>query len=257
MRNLSDEVAFSYITAYGHSNDGIRVDDGITTDIFDFLTTYDNLANGVDVNTQIGGVTDSLSYNNSTFGFDLTNLGDAVIEANESYDNNYGFVVSKGSSGSEVVVGNADLSLGRGNIAYNNSTTGISGGGNVSILGNVSFGHTGSNDQGISVGSGTAGYNIVYGNYDGIVSSSSALVEYNRVYGNSNRGINASNSGSTLLGNVVYSNLVGIVAPFNQTVRNNIIYANTDYGVALTGGGPTFENNTVLPGAGRCRSRIR
>ncbi len=159
-------------------------------------------------------------------------------------------MVSKGSAGSEVVVGNADLSLGRGNIAYNNATTGISGGGNVSILGNISFGHAGSNDQGISVGSGTAGYNIVYGNYDGIVSSSSALVEYNRIYGNSNRGIYATNSGSTVLGNVVYSNLVGIVAPFNQTVRNNLIYANTDYGVALTGGGPTFENNTVFQAQG-------
>jgi parallel beta-helix repeat protein len=244
VRNVSDDVALSHITTYGHTSDGIRIDGGSTSDVLDFLITHDNGGDGVRVNALIGGVSDSVSFNNDGDGFTLLNIGDAIVEANIAYGNTFGFDITKGSSGTQVVVGNSDLSLGRGNIVYNNATYGIQGGGGVLIVGNTVYGHTGANDAGIDVGGGIARLNVVYGNYDGI-RVSSGTVENNRVYANSNRGIYASPGNATVTGNVIYSNRIGIVAANTNTIRNNLIYDNTDYGIYSNDGSSVIESNTI------------
>ncbi len=112
------------------------------------------------------------------------------------------------------------------------------------IVGNTAYGHTGTNDRGISVGSGVARYNVVYGNYDGINVGSGGIAEYNRVYANSNRGLVTTNN-ATLIGNVVYSNRIGIDLRNTNTVRNNLVYANTDFGIFVSNGSPVIESNTI------------
>src|SRR5690606_7478511 len=106
----------------------------------------------------------SLVYGNGRYGIELSGVSGARVEANEAYGNQYGIVVSGGSA--QTIIGNTDVSLGRGNLVHDNIAGGISASSNVLVAGNTVWGHAGVNDYGISVSSNASVWdNVVYGNY--------------------------------------------------------------------------------------------
>ena len=58
---------------------------------------------GIYINGAIGGVTDSLSYDNRDYGIYLNETGNAVIEGSEVYGNNYGIYAPYVSSGTLTI----------------------------------------------------------------------------------------------------------------------------------------------------------
>lgn len=261
--NASDNLTGSYLTATGHSQDGIRVEAGSTVTAFDHLYTSNNLRDGIFIGGTIGAFSNSIAhsngshgitlanagapriennstYNNGNIGLSISTSGNALIEGNESYFNRTG--VSVVNSGPVAVFGNADLTLSRGNKVHDNSQAGISAGGSVLVTGNLVYGQSGSEDVGITLDTGVeATRNVVFGNYNGI--DGSGLIRENRVYANTNVGIR-SNIG-TVRGNVVYSNTIGVEVT-SSVVANNLVYANSGLGIRGWGGnGSQVVNNTV------------
>jgi hypothetical protein len=262
----SDNFSGSHLTAWGHAAEGMRIDTNNPLWNIEHLTAYGNGATGIWLDGPLGNVshvishnnaghgvyiqgaaavsfTDSLTYANTQSGIELSGVGGARVEANESYGNQYGISVTGGTG--LTVIGNGDIALGRGNLVYGNSVGGISAGYNVQVAGNSVWGHAGVNDWGINVwGGASATDNVVWSNYNGIVGSSSGVIDRNRVYANVAWGITASNN--NLTGNVVYSNARGIqFSGSGQTFANNLVYDNTTTAVEAWGANLTLRNNTL------------
>ncbi|WP_291990075.1 right-handed parallel beta-helix repeat-containing protein, partial [Luteitalea sp.] len=262
----SDNFSGTRLTAFGHASDGMRIDTNNPLWDISHLTAYANGGYGIwldgplgDVsnvlahgNTQSGvyiqgttavSFTDSLVYGNGRYGIELSGVSGARVEANEAYGNQYGIVVS--GSSTQTIIGNTDLSLGRGNRVYDNTIAGISASNNVLVVGNTVWGHVGVNDFGIGVSSNSSAWdNVVYGNYTGITASSTGSVNRNRVYANTSWGIVASSV--DLSGNVVYSNAQGVRwSGGGHTFRNNLVYDNATQALDLWGSNLTVANNTL------------
>src|SRR5262249_15624023 len=149
---------------------------------------------------------DNVSYGNQGDGLNVANAGVAKAEANSIYGNSgYGINLTNTNTISPAVIGNSDLTLGRGNRIHDNGPGGILASGNVLITGNAVFNHP--TGTGIQLFNGTTANNVVHDNANGIAQSF-GLVEGNRVYHNSADGI-AAGPGAIVQSNVVYSNLVG------------------------------------------------
>jgi len=247
-----------YITAFDHSVDAIRIETQSPGAVFDHLTAYDSGTvtshNGIYISGLIGGLSDSLAYDNTGYGIYLTGTGNAAVEANEAYGNRYGLYVNNTVSSTITVIGNEDLALGRGNLVHDNSDTGIfSGGSNVLIAGNTVSGHTGTLRAGIHMSGGRTWGNVVYGNYYGI--NGTGDIQQNRVYDNIGIGIRTSGTGGEITGNAVYSNPVGIDVSYYYSsgaqLINNLVYGNGVSGLVLNGGnGHTVINNSFYAPTG-------
>ncbi len=172
----------------------------------------------------------------------------------EAFGNQNGFYVTNNVSGTRTVIGNENLSLGRGNKVHDNSQSGIFANAQNStaiVVGNTVNSHRASLfGTGIQAGNGVEiARNAIYDNWTGISTSGSSPIRENRVYGNVGTGINANNN--PLTSNVIYNNSVGIVATASQALfSHNLIYANTTTGVKISQGGPDLVNNTIYQSAG-------
>ena len=190
--------------------------------------TYSNSGSGLQLASAIApSITGNRAYNNGDTGFSVS-AGAGVFEANEAFLNRVGIVVQ--GLGGTLTIGNADLSLQRGNKVYDNLQTGISASGSALVIGNTVSGHSGTGDIGISAVADVA-LNVVFGNFDGIVGS--GLVRENRVYRNTGLGIR---SAGTVRGNVVYSNAIGFELSGAFVAVNNLVYANSVQGAGLSEG---------------------
>ncbi|MCA9139564.1 MAG: right-handed parallel beta-helix repeat-containing protein, partial [Planctomycetales bacterium] len=223
-------LSLANVDTFGNQNHGIwvRGSVGPVTNVH----AWENTAAGLYIEGNVHSVTDSEFHDNGGTGLSLGGAGSVQVLRNESYRNQNGLVVT-GTTGS--VIGGSDLTLGDGNLVYENRGNGISIGGDVLIAGNTVYGHA--SGTGISAGwqGGRVERNVVYGNRTGISSTNAPVVD-NRVFG-SELAISARNSS----GNVVYSSNKGISG---SIVMNNLIYDIGD--VAIDSYGPQIiRNNTV------------
>ncbi len=254
VHNASGNFVGSYLTATGNLLAGIRIEsDSSSNAVLTGLVADNNTGDGVYVGGPFVSLTSSTSYDNTGDGFDLANAGAAVLTGDTAYGNSTGFSVTNSTSSTTTDVGNATLTLGLGNKAYNNSSNGIYANGSVLVAGNVAYGQSGTGDAGIDLVQGaTATENIVYNNYDGILSATNAsTISNNLAYDNANVGIEG-DYGATLTGNVSDNNGIGIrsMSPPNVVpgpyLTNNLVHDNTVQGIWLTGGhNAQINNNTV------------
>ncbi len=237
---------------------GIRIDSGTavselgnSTLVHNGFGSVSNHQSGIFIDGLIGRLHDTSVTYSGDRGISLIDPGAARIEANVSA-HNAGSGLSIVNSEYEqptAIVGNANLSLGLGNIFDDNNGSGISASGAVLVAGNTVSNTRGVFNVGISATG--AGYptgvevasNAVYNNYRGI--QGARLTHNNRVYHNTEIGI--LNSGQ-IDENVVYSNDVGIYTQYG--LRNNLVYANSFRGIYLYSTGfAGFQvdvvNNTV------------
>ena len=270
VHNGSTNFDGQHLIVSNNTQNGIVIETDAEASTVDYLTAFDNGGTGISISTPVDSVSNSSAFQNGQYGIYLSGVVDAMLENNhvysnntgiyvnangatrlednDVYDNNTGIYVRNSSSGAQAVLGNADLSLDRGNRVYNNLATGIYAYGNVLVSGNHIYGQIGSGDVGLYLYSARATQNIVQGNYRGIVTDyyGTSTLEYNRVYDNTAEGILASGY-DTLRGNVVYSNSVGLqVNSRAQMLVNNLVYGNTTHGIWLYGNnGVQLVNNTV------------
>ena len=272
VRNGSDAFEASWITAWGHDQDGMLIESNSPFGTLDHLTAYGNTRFGIQVDGDFAAITDSLAYGNGNTGIYVTggvdlfadnlahsqtqswgiylgNPGNSQILRNESRDNRHGMFVSNGTG--MAWVGSLDLAAGNGNRVHDNNGTGLSlQFAGVHAAGNTVYGQDGANQVGLSLSSGAqATSNLVYDNHFGI-DAFGATVTNNRVYHNSATGIQANQS--SVNGNVVYSNARGVVWSGSNaySVRNNLVYDNSQGGFSLSGSGLQFLNNTVVQDTG-------
>ena len=251
--NASTNLAASHVSAVANSQDGIRLDTGSSALGLDHLRADQNSGSGIWIDGLLGSLSDSVISNNLSTGVRLNNTGAVRVEANEVFNNagSGGIQATNTLTGSPLVIGNADLLIGRGNRIHNNSNAGVAATGNVDVVGNTIYGHAGSTGKGISlITNATATHNVAFSNGVGIYSNSGQITE-NRIYHNTSSGILLDGS-PVVSGNIVYSNPYGIQGQFASvgTLIGNILYANSIAGVTVVtagyyGGTTTLANNTI------------
>lgn len=253
VHNVSSNFSGTYLTLANNSLDGIRLDaDSSANALLDHITATGNGRDGISIGGLGVNLTSSIAHNNAVAGIRYDNSGAVSITGNQSYSNKFGLVITNGNGNPLSTVGNADLSLGVGNIIHDNTTYGINASGSVVVAGNTVFNTGAPTPTGDSVGinlaiGAWATQNIVYGNYTGISSSGggSSAITNNRVYNNAGTGILASNS-TPASGNVSYANAVGIEGDNSPTWSNNLLYADSVAGIWLHNGfAANIFNNTI------------
>ena len=250
----SDNLNASFITSRNQTLDAIDISGNHPGANFVGLVAENAGRNGIVISSAITSLTDGRASNNADRGLLLTGTGNARIEAMEINGNRIGIEVSNNVVGTQTLVGNSNLALGRGNKIHDNLQIGVFAFSRTLVAGNtVSGQRLSSLGTAIQVaGSGTEVLrNVVFDNQRGIVAADSAPVRENRVYGNLNTGIIVSNA-SPLLANVVYDNTIGIAATAIQSqIANNLIYDNATFGLKLSqGSGPQIVNNTIYTTTG-------
>ncbi|RLB07355.1 MAG: hypothetical protein DRG59_06530, partial [Deltaproteobacteria bacterium] len=253
VHNGSDNLQASYIEAYDHSLDAIRIEESSTPHVFDHLTAYDAGEVGIYISGEIGGLKNSISYNNQDYGIYLENTGNAAIEGNEVYGNRSGIYASNNLGGTTTVIGNSDLSLSLGNIVHDNSQWGLDLRGATEAIGNAIFGHTESYYGGIVLSGGEVSHNVIFNNSYGI--SGYGTITGNRIYNSDSRGINLSSSLGTVTENIIYSSPIGIYVSgyggHSATIKNNLIYDNSSSGISIhSGNNHEIINNTFYETGG-------
>ncbi len=250
----SDSFSASYITARNQTLDAIDITPNNSAANFVGMVAENAGRHGIVITGPFASLSDGRAINNVDRGIYLTGSGNAHIEAMEASGNQYGIHLTNNAAGTRTVVGNDDLSLGRGNWVHHNNTSGILANAQNStaiVVGNTANTHRSSIfSTGIQASNGVEiARNVVYDNWTGINTSGTSPVRENRVYGNVGTGINANNN--PLTANVIYNNPAGIVATASQAlISNNLIYANTTTGIRIPGGGPDLVNNTIYQSAG-------
>jgi len=253
VHDQSTNLLAKNITANANSLDGVRIEGGSNNAALENISATGNKRFGIYVASTIDHLTGSSVTLNLSHGIDLEQPGAVRLENNVVAQNlGNGIYITNTISGN-AVIGNTDLSLGKGNIISGNAGHGIQtfslgGVGTVLIAGNTISGHTGFNQAGISSGSNvTVTSNIVFDNFNGIDGPITSPVSNNRIYHNSNFGINVFNG--NLTGNVIYSNSIGINGA-GGTIRNNLVYGNSTFAIVVTQSNMQLINNTILQTTG-------
>jgi autotransporter-associated beta strand protein/parallel beta-helix repeat protein len=246
----STNVNVAYLSANNSSQDGVRIEGGSTPALLSHVTTFNNGQYGMFVQASLAQFDHNAAYNNADTGIYLQDPGNLAIENNDSYLNGgYGVVANNGVNGTQLIIGNADLTLGKGNRVHDNVRSGIAASGYVQVVGNTVYGHLHTNEAGIQVGNGVpVSRNDVFNNYRGIQVLGATTVGENRVYHNTEIGIYAQYA-STIRSNVVYSNATGVqVDVFGYyapgLIANNLIYANSLVGINISG--PNSQQSTII-----------
>jgi len=250
----SNNFSASYITAYDHTAEGVRIETNSPASVLDHLVVYgtgDSTGDSaIYVEGPIGEITNTLSYGNTGYGLYLRGTGDARVTGGEFYGNQIGIHVDNTLSGTTTVIGSTDLQAGAGNFVHDNLLYGINARNRSLVAGNTVYGHTDSyQGRGIYLsGSAAADSNVVFGNLDGIVGSGEML--RNRVYDNVRYGLHVTSYGGTVAENVSYSNETGLYVNTyggsQAIVRNNLIYGNANDGLKIhNGSGHQIVNNTI------------
>src|SRR5439155_21999234 len=165
VRNGSLGFSASFLNMENQSLDGIGLDSGGTVTELADITATNNGRYGILVNGAIGTLLDSVAAGNRSSGIFLSNPGDVYIHDNASYGNQgdglkvvnaglakleansvygnsgYGINLTNTGTSSPAVIGNSDLTLGRGNSVHGNGRGGIFASGNVLIAGNTVYNH--------------------------------------------------------------------------------------------------------------------
>ncbi|MFM7161982.1 MAG: right-handed parallel beta-helix repeat-containing protein, partial [Planctomycetaceae bacterium] len=251
VRNGSTNFRGDRLTSLNNSSHGFLLESDAVASQVDFLAAGGNGGDGIRILTSVDSVSNSLAYNNTGTGIFLSHSGaTTAVEANRVYGNRVGIDAS-----GNVVVGNANLAAGRGNLVSGNSSDGIRASGSL-VVGNTVWGHTGSGAAGVLLtNSAPARDNVVHGNSYGIRGSqSSTEITRNRVFNNSLVGIRAL-YGSAIQGNVVYANPIGLETVYENgwfygTISNNLIYANPGMAIRLQGQGARITGNTIYQPTG-------
>ncbi len=254
VRNTSTNLSANRFTSRLNSQEGIRLEAGSSILLFDGVNATGNGGNGMWINGSVATLRNGLISNNSATGLVLQNVGNASVYGNEIANNIgrdvYGIQVTN-VNGGMTVIGDPNLTLGRGNRIHDNTSYGINATGSVQIVGNTVYNHVGVENYGIvGTSSTTISKNVVRANTNGIsVSGISNTVQGNRVYNNAGVGIALVN-GSSANQNVVYSNAVGIRSN-SAALTNNVVYANTNRAIQVDGGSfGTLVNNTIHQAVG-------
>ncbi|MEX2185792.1 MAG: right-handed parallel beta-helix repeat-containing protein [Pirellulales bacterium] len=258
IRNGSENFVGDRLTAAHASLDGLRIESTAAGSTLDRITSTANGRYGISVDGPIEHIFDGdIGFNQDagirvSYGAAATNT--VRIEGNTVHDNRGSGIFTNYSG--PTVVGNEDLSAGRGNIVRDNAGYGIEVyNATALVLGNTVSGQRTAGRAGIYT-AGTAAKNVVFDNYAGIDGGGS-LIANNRVYGNKTVGIRVG-GGRVAIGNVVYANGaelnpelgVGIEAVSNgASISNNVVYGNTGQGIRLRGSA-SVVNNTVYQTAG-------
>ncbi len=252
VRDGSTSFNADRVRSIGATQRGMLIDSGSSAGALSRLLVDGSLGPGLKIEVPLGSLTDSVLRNNAGTGLELIDVGPAVIEANQIFNN-----VGTFATGVEITqsftasptFGSPSLEAGRGNIVHSNSR-GIKVQGAVSVVGNTIYNHVGTNSYGIeSNGNSTLSRNVIYGNTNGIVSGGTSTIQENRLYNHSGTAIVAL-GGSPIQRNVVYSNSIGIRAN-TGTIANNVLYANADASVALSpASNLTLVNNTIVQTTG-------
>ncbi len=79
--NASDNFSASWLTAYGHAADGLRIDTSNPLATFDHLTAYNNTGRGIFIDGPIGAFTNGLAYGNSTDGIYINGAAGVVSDS--------------------------------------------------------------------------------------------------------------------------------------------------------------------------------
>ncbi len=112
VHNSSTNFHADYITSYDDSADAIHIETTSPNSVYSHLVAYDaSGGSGIYIVGAIGGVTDSLSYDNQNYGIYLSGTGNAVLEASEFYGNQTGIYATNISSGTTLTIGSTNLSL--------------------------------------------------------------------------------------------------------------------------------------------------
>ncbi len=261
--NGSDTLNFSYISQSSASSDGIVIDTNSPNGLFDHLTTSNNTGAGL----RLTGVIDTLSnitsfgnndgvvidgtikrisngsiHDNAQYGLNANVDGFTAIEGLTVFGNNYG-VQLRSRTGDLVTFGNADLSLGRGNIVSNNRYVGVTAGYFTLVAGNTISNNRQTETDGtgliLDFQNSAARYNIVSGSGVGINASRSQEVTGNLVSDNSEYGIiagnNANISRNVVSGSKIGLRLTGVTqsgSATNDSVFNNV-FSDNDVGISL------------------------
>ena len=248
----SDHVTVSNSVIYGNYDRGVWLDTGN-----DFATITANevygIPGGTNVDDQYRGIylagTDGVVSNNLVHdgyyeGIFVNGLRNQVT-GNQVYRFSTGISAYYGGSG-------ADRIIVSGNIAHDNTSTGIYGYQYVLITGNTVYAN---NSAGISGDNIEVRGNTAYANYNGI-SATSGLIIDNTVYDNKNVGIDMENS-VTVQRNRIFDNPYGLYMGYYASgdASGNLIYDNKLDGILVEEGyggySPRILNNTVYqPTAG-------
>ena len=189
VQNGSDDLDLDHIEAWGHSQEGIRVDTTADLKAWDDITVHDNASTGLWVDGPLSGLSNVLSYSNNGYGLYLTgslesltesefhhntsggaylsNVGATTIQASSFHDNTRSGLMFYSAAGG--LVGSENLSLGLGNTAYNNTHQGLYVSGAALVAGNTVWGNS---QDGIDVSGGEARANVAHDNRLGIRVSS-------------------------------------------------------------------------------------
>ena len=247
VHNSSTHFTGERLTVAGNAKDGLYVSSDAEYSNLDEIDAYDNGRYGIYVATPISSLSDSEVHDNASYGIYMTAQNGVVLEGNEVYNNTVGIYLHNPGV-VQGVIGNTDLSLGRGNMVYNNSTTGIEGTSNALAAGNTVYGHNGTNDKGIYVHNGAeARNNVVYDSHYGIYCSYGSSAIGNRVYLSSRAGIRLTHTGEVRL-NTLYDNSIGVWVGgwYDDVISNNLIYGTSGQGIVLTGSQrPDILSNTI------------
>ncbi|NBB77971.1 MAG: LEPR-XLL domain-containing protein, partial [Verrucomicrobia bacterium] len=233
-----------------HPEFGISIIGGSDNSTLQGVTVSGNGGHGITIDGTVLELTDSTIINNGDYGLDLWQTGDAVITGNYIEGNERGISIFN-NVGTVTTIGNADTSLGLGNILTGNTSYGIRASGKVLVAGNTVSNQTSPTSFGIHSNNVDVLNNVVFGNGRGIYIDDPNLVEGNRSYNNREYGIGVSNS-ATVRHNISYSNQTGLLIFRNSNqVSNNLFYANDREAVRLDGtSSNSLVNNTLYQPVG-------
>lgn len=234
-------ISISSVTSTNSLNSGISIDSGNSNVTVSSVTITNPAAIGIGTTSQTAGVT-TMTIDSAT----VTGAGSVGIQCTNS---STGFSVTNSTvTGSgDVTSGKQDINIQdcdstviRGNVVRNASGAGIraSSSDNVVIDRNMSSGHTGANNPGISLpnsNSATVTNNVLYGNTLGLFTQATSVTVTGIVFSH-NTVYNSSSAG------VVYVEAAG-GAITNTTFNYNIVYTGTDQNVnGFSGNGPAWNS---------------
>ncbi|HHK41667.1 MAG TPA: hypothetical protein ENJ50_04535, partial [Planctomycetaceae bacterium] len=231
--SASRAVAIENIDVSNNGGFGLYADAGV--DVVSGSEAHGNGASGFWIRGPLTRFDENRAEGNAVDGIWLEKVGAAAIEANVAIGNGRNGVVVSNPPGTTAVVGNADLTLERGNRAPDNKGAGIVGQESVRVEGNT----VARNDVGIRTSFGTtASRNIVWGNRVGISVRRGGALTANRVYANRETGIEA-NDRVPIDENVVYSNRRGMELGFwySGPITHNLVYDHEGEGILVRASG--------------------
>ncbi len=264
-RNDSTGLTLQNLLISGTSLEGVRLESDSVDVIIENVSVSGAGSAGLFSGVRLLELSGGTFANNAGHGVNLA-LGAALVE-NNTFTNNTqsGLFINNSpatmlvrgnlSSGNEngiyITIGGSTITLEENRI-LSNSNIGVYAVGGAVVRRNFISGHTGTNDAGIYLESGSSAVeNVLVNNFRGIRSLTNGLISRNRISGSSSIGIYSStfSGNGSIVGNVIYGGATGIRVESTPslTIANNLLYGNTSVSILLDGGSSitTIANNTI------------